>query len=319
MNHRRKSDLVSLLASMICCAVALMLCGGSVSAQDRKARRRDKPGPESQDLPGRGFISSEMRSGGKVVKGAPYSAEAVTESIQTLANGTKLAQKTTALVYRDSEGRTRREQSAATVGPFGAAGKTPRVIFINDPVAGVAYTLYPDSRTGHKVVIPPAKIIITSDPQSASEPLAVRPKVRDNREGQKEKGGREKPVRPGGGQIEHPSFIVDNGGGERRAESLGKQMIDGFHADGERTTVIIPVNQIGNDQPREIVEERWKSPELRTTLVSKTSDPRWGETTYKLININRTEPDRLIFVVPGDYLIREDRPGGGARRPPQNQ
>jgi hypothetical protein len=284
--------------------IALLFVAPS-SAQDKPNRKPNNK--RTAEAPAREFVSSEMRSGGKVVKGAPYSAEAVTESLQTLANGTKLAQKTTAMVYRDSEGRTRREQSAATIGPFGTAGQTPRVIFINDPVAGVAYTLYPDSRTGYKVAIPRAKVVI----EPGQKPKPERGEERPNNKPPKP----ERPGKPdGAGQIEHPSFLPDNANSESRMESLGKRTVEGFQADGERTTIIIPINQIGNDKPIEIIEERWKSPELRTTLWSKTSDPRWGETTYKLININRAEPDRSLFVVPGDYTIEEGRGAGGKRR-----
>ncbi|HYY42082.1 MAG TPA: hypothetical protein VE775_05070, partial [Pyrinomonadaceae bacterium] len=42
------------------------------------------------------FYSSEMRFDGQVVKGAPYSAEAVTESVQPLADGNRIVQRSTA-------------------------------------------------------------------------------------------------------------------------------------------------------------------------------------------------------------------------------
>src|SRR6476619_2652726 len=58
---------------------------------------------------------------GMTVKGAPYSAEEVNETNQVLADGTRIHRETRAMVYRDSEGRTRRE--------------TPETIIINDPVA----------------------------------------------------------------------------------------------------------------------------------------------------------------------------------------
>src|SRR5262245_23102624 len=70
----------------------------------------------------------------KVVKGAPYSATAEAETIQMLADGNRIRSKTTRVVYRDREGRTRRE----------APGKTPGVpaqVFINDPVSNVSYAL----------------------------------------------------------------------------------------------------------------------------------------------------------------------------------
>ena len=83
------------------------------------------------------FMASES-FGGKTVKGAPYSAEAVTESIQTLADGNRIVNRITSSVYRDSEGRTRRDQSFKGLGIFGASGEEPtQTTFINDPVAGV--------------------------------------------------------------------------------------------------------------------------------------------------------------------------------------
>ncbi len=91
------------------------------------------------------FVSSEMNFDGKLVKGAPYSAQAVTESTQTLSDGNRIVNKSAAAVYRDSEGRTRREQTLRAIGPFATAGEAPQTIFINDPVAGVNYAL--DSRS----------------------------------------------------------------------------------------------------------------------------------------------------------------------------
>src|SRR4029077_1899856 len=45
----------------------------------------------------------------KATKGAPYSADIVIESSQTLADGTHISRKTGGKVYRDGEGRVRRE------------------------------------------------------------------------------------------------------------------------------------------------------------------------------------------------------------------
>lgn len=272
-----------IISMIIACLLALPTGVAGASAQDRRGERprggpeRGGPdfgrrGPDPSE-PGFRFISSEMRPDGRIVKGAPYSAEVVTESTQTLGNGTKLTRKTTARVYRDSEGRTRREQSAAPVGPFATTGDAPRVIFISDPVAGVSYTLLPDSRSARKRTLRPAP--------GAS-------------------GRNFPPPKPPGSRDDRPSSD------ERKTESLGKQLIEGVEADGSRTTITIPVGRIGNDQPIEIVHERWYSPELQTTILNKHSDPRWGETVYKLTNINRSEPDRSLFEAPGDYTVKEE-------------
>ncbi len=305
-----KVYLLSLLLKAIFAAtVSIMLMSSQSLAQEPVSRNPSRKDPA--------MVRAEMRSGGKVVKGAPFTASAVTESSHLLANGTRISQKSSAIVYRDGEGRTRREQAKGNAGPFADGGETPRMIFINDPVAGVAYTLYPDTRTGYKVSIPPAKIVIepgdkpgrAEAEKSDKPPRPPRPPKPERRD-----PGAPKPK---GTQVEHPSFIEDEGEGEVRNESLGKQTIDGFIADGEKSTVTIPVNRIGNDKPIVIVEERWKSPELRTTLISRTSDPRWGETTYKLTGIVRGEPDRALFQPPADYSIAEGKSQqGGKRRNP---
>jgi len=87
-------------------------------------------------------------------------------------------------------------------------------------------------------------------------------------------------------------------------EPLGKQSIEGIEADGTRKTVEIPAGEIGNERPIEIVFERWYSPELQVVVMTKHSDPRFGETTYRLTNINRSEPARELFEVPADYTVQ---------------
>ncbi len=89
-------------------------------------------GPESLPVagPSFAFVNSEF-SFDKLVKGAPYSAEAVTEITQTLSDGNRIVNTTTAAVYRDSEGRTRREQTLKAIGPFAAAGESLKMISIN--------------------------------------------------------------------------------------------------------------------------------------------------------------------------------------------
>src|SRR5689334_8018678 len=58
------------------------------------------------------FVSGQLISG-PPVKGAPYSAESVTESIQTLADGNRIVHRTSAMQYRDNDGRERREETSA--------------------------------------------------------------------------------------------------------------------------------------------------------------------------------------------------------------
>src|SRR5712692_1541809 len=78
-----------------------------------------------------GFIGAEMSFSDKAVKGAPYAAEAVTETTQTLNDGNHITRKSTASIYRDSQGRTRREETMGALGPWAAGGDLPRTVFIN--------------------------------------------------------------------------------------------------------------------------------------------------------------------------------------------
>ena len=118
-------------------------------------RQRVMQGPEGAPPPPPDanfvFIASES-FGGKVVKGAPYSGESVTETIQTLSDGNRIINRMTSSVYRDSEGRTRREQSLKGLGIFGSGEEPFQTIFINDPVAGVTFTLDSRSHTANKSV-----------------------------------------------------------------------------------------------------------------------------------------------------------------------
>src|SRR5215470_5680390 len=105
-----------------------------------------------------GFVSQQL-VGGTPVKGAPYSAQAVTETTQTLADGNRIVQKTTAMLYRDSLGRERREESLPAIGSFTPRAEAPQITSISDPVAGANYSLNSKDRVAIKLPampLPPA-------------------------------------------------------------------------------------------------------------------------------------------------------------------
>jgi hypothetical protein len=95
---------------------------------------------------------------------------------------------------------------------------------------------------------------------------------------------------------------------ETTKSDLGTQTIEGVPARGTRVTRTIPAGQIGNLQPIVITTESWYSPDLKVLVMSKSNDPRMGETTYKLTNIQRSEPAPSLFQPPDDYIVR-DQPG----------
>jgi hypothetical protein len=98
--------------------------------------------------------------------------------------------------------------------------------------------------------------------------------------------------------------------GEAKMEDLGSQTMEGVMAQGTRTTRTIPAGEIGNDKPIEMVTEVWTSPDLKTIVYSKRSDPRMGDQTFRLTNIVRAEPDASLFAIPPDFkLVDGNEPG----------
>ena len=256
------------------------------------------------------FVASEMSFDGQLVKDAPYSAQVVTETTQTLGDGNRIVNKSTASVYRDSEGRTRREQTIKAVGPFATAGEPAQIVLISDPVTGVNYSLDPHTHVARKM--PPMRFEVKSAPPSrVVEGPSIGPIEPPLPRGAGTQPGvflRSVPPPPPG--IEGGIVMEWHGNQEDKArtESLGKQIVEGIEAEGTKSTLTIPAGEIGNERPIEVVSERWYSPELQTVVMSRHSDPRFGESVYRLTNINRSEPAPSLFDVPIDYTVREGPP-----------
>ncbi len=96
---------------------------------------------------------------------------------------------------------------------------------------------------------------------------------------------------------------------ETTTVSLGTQMINGVSAEGTRVTRTIPAGEIGNQKPIVITIEKWYSPDLQETVMTKRSDPRMGETVFQLTNIQHAEPAATLFQVPADYTVEARRSG----------
>jgi hypothetical protein len=266
------------------------------------------------------FVSAEMSFDGKVVKGAPYSAEAVTEHIQTLSDGNRIIRRTTSLVYRDSEGRTRRDQTLAAVGPWATAGDPPQIIFINDPVAKVNYILDPRNRTARKLALLapdlPEKLgAIRAQANGAAKPADLQAGAEKGAKIHRDvfvatPGMPGPPMPPGKVPPMPPGKVAPYSKtlADAKTESLGTQMIEGVEAEGTRSTLTIQAGEIGNELPINIVSEQWYSPALQTVVMTKFSDPRYGESSFRLTNINRSEPAHSLFEVPADYQILEAKP-----------
>lgn len=267
------------------------------------------------------FVASEMGFESKVVKGLPFSADTVTEFTQILGNGQRIFRSSTAALYRDGEGRTRREQAIDAIGPYASSGEVKKSIFINDPVAGVSYTLNPTEHVAVKTVTeakPGSPQVFTWTAKSG-ETGAVsagtgtqvhvtteKYVVNDAKAaaGTQAGVGRGVGVGIGGGVMGGVAAKVAYET-TSRTEPLGTQMMEGVAAEGTRTIETIPAGAIGNDTPIEIVSERWYSQELGMVVKTVRNDPLSGQNVYQLKNIRRGEPSPDLFQLPADYAVRD--------------
>jgi hypothetical protein len=262
---------------------------------------------------------------GPVVKGMPYSADEITETTQVLGDGTKIHRETKTAVYRDNEGRTRRE--------------TPDNVTISDPVAGATYVINPKTNSVRKLQTASNFVYRTSgamggtatadgmsttfsvhtmdgqtnievngkqlDPKAVAELIA-----KAKAEGSAETKGLAVLTTDGPPTM---GYTVATGPmrrvmvNTRAGESLGKKNIEGVIADGMRNSETIDAGAIGNDRPIQVVNEHWYSEELGMAVYSKHSDPRTGDEIFRVTNIHRGDPPAYLFQAPAESHTTTDR------------
>jgi len=275
----------------------------------------------------------------RVVKGAPYSLEARIDTTQTLADGNRISHHSTVKMYRDSQGRTRREETFATIGPWTAAGPPQILVTIQDPLAGADYLLDSESKIVTRVPSPPMPSFKSLNTERGTQPMSrtgdtaparwSNPIAVAGNPGSSPDAvgtGVFSPIVPGpnaGGRYvvnqgyvasesspaKRPSLIASSSTGKPatpagKSQSLGKETIAGISAEGTRTSVEIPAGAIGNERSIELVNERWFSSELQIVLRTKQSDPRLGNTEYNVTRLERAEPPHSLFEIPADYQLR---------------
>jgi hypothetical protein len=236
------------------------------------------------------FFSAEMAGAGEVVTAAPYTATATTESTQVLADGNKIVNKTSSFVARDSQGRTRRETDLHRIGTMQV--DSPKTVFINDPTAHTQYIFTPGGE---------ATKVIRSQGSWKEGPQIIDLQGNDLRNGKSERRVNQKVIVNVQGA--HEVQQVKESSEQVKHEDLGTQTIEGVSAQGKRETVTIPAGEIGNERPIEIVTETWFSPELHTMVLRKHSDPRLGDSTYRLTDMKRNEPDASLFQPPAGTKV----------------
>ena len=285
-----------------CCFVTVFVAVVAITAPAVQAQSRGGGG-------GRGVVYVEPGAGFKItesapievslVKNAPFAAQAVTEFTQTLGDGNRIERRYQSSVARDSRGRTRREEEIALIGPLAAANAgASRLVTIVDPDSGVGYTLDEERRVAYR-----------SGQATDKKSLELAKLVEVLKSGNTAKGGGR------GGPAELKKAELDlqkanelqkaNSAEQATAQDLGVRMIEGVRAQGTRTTTTIAAGTIGNMLPIEIVSERWFSPELQMPVLVTRRDPRNGDTTYRLTNIQRGEQPDALFAVPSGYDVKD--------------
>jgi len=232
-----------------------------------------RPGGRGPGGPGGGI--------GQVVTGAPYSGIEMRTTQQMLATGGAIMRSEQTTVYRDTQGRVRRETTRRT-----PDGQTETMVLISDPVAGVIHELNATNKTAFT-----RKVRFPSATPSTSTTASTR--------GQMMGGGRRNA----------------QGAANVKQEALAARSINGTLASGTRLTRTIPAGTIGNTQALETVRETWVADDLKVPLMTKTTDPRTGTTTMELMNVSRNQPDASLFTVPADYTVRQGPRGPGGRGP----
>ncbi|WP_296952089.1 hypothetical protein [uncultured Massilia sp.] len=278
-----------------------------------------------------------MRTG--TVTQAPYSALAVTERLQLLADGNQIAERQSTMTYRDGAGRTRREVRDAK-------GETV-VVTINDPVASANVVLHPQTRTATRIGDLSLAARAAAEKGRAAAAAAARVSTElARREGDManverrrfgdgseaiivkrvERGG-ETRVNVQDVRIQFPKVLANavtirdpqstvvtltntmfadaRWAAKATTKDLGTRDVGGVKAEGKLRSYEIPAGEIGNRNPIVVSDETWTSPELKVAVYTKHSDPRSGDTIFRLENIRREEPAPALFAVPAGYTVDE--------------
>jgi hypothetical protein len=236
----------------------------------------------------------------RVVKGKPYSADTSTETVQTLADGNRIAHRTVSKFYRDSEGRTRREE---TFGNVDSEHPSPHEVkvFIDDPVGGTSLVLDPGSKTLEK--LQRTRDLLDVPRSEVDGAQIVFDSAKDA-----EAGGQAPPEKVFF-KMDHSSnpgdlaLVISDENRNIVKENLGTRNIEGVDCTGTRQTSTIPAGAIGNDKPISIVTETWSSEAIGAVVESVSDDPRYGKTTYQLTNLQLSEPPRSMFEPPANFKV----------------
>lgn len=213
----------------------------------------------------------------RYVTGAPYSGQEMNESKRTLQDGTHTSSKSTGpMIYRDSKGRMRTEQSVYGRRPDNGLPKSPddfTVVEIHDPVAGFEYVLDSVIHVAHRMAFKPgeSQVFTTAMLRSPGEPDSV--------------------TRPNGVTWTH--------------ETLGPEAMFGAAAVGLRTTITDPPRAPGEHSVA-TTDETWLDPKTGVILLRKNDNVRGDGPTTTMLSYSNAEPDPALFQIPEGYKIVDE-------------
>jgi hypothetical protein len=269
------------VAALPLCWVACVLSNGMALAQFEKITAF-QAGCSADSAPCPKGTVIGFQGNVEVVKNRPYKAQANTETKRTLADGSHITQSATAMIARDSEGRTVNAQKISD---------SLTITSIFDPVAKTHIDYTSDTKIAHVLALP------TPTASPSQVPVAMGAAVSGFAAGP-----------PGGGVgffVQGRAVSSQLPSKHTTTESLGTKTIEGIQVTGTRTTSTIPAGTIGNEEDLTTTREEWYSPELKLVVQSTQNDPRFGQTTYTLNDIQQGPPDAALFQVPTEYKIEE--------------
>jgi hypothetical protein len=270
--------------------IGLVLVGlSALAVAQSEAPAPPPPPPHDMNMvfgPGLMGMGHDGIGEGKTVKGVPMSGELIVIRDQALADGNSIHTQNQTMIYRDSEGRIRREIGFELNTPSTGAAKRTMIV-ITDPVSGNRYMLNPENKTAHQMPL-------RGKPGPGGPDTIAMEKVGPG---------------PNGAEGVVGKVWIGSDAANLKTEQLGTKTINGLQAAGTRMTRTIPAGEIGNLNPIEVVTERWYSSDLQLPMLTSHSDPMMGTMTMKLVNINRGEPDASLFQVPSDYKLISGKAG----------
>jgi hypothetical protein len=217
-------------------------------------------------------------AGPPVVKDAPYFADIISTYDRTTPSGERLHREMRSKIYRDTQGRTRRETEQI----IPSTGQKRVSVLINDPIGNTVTSLDPQHMTAHvrdgSIISSPKQPVRRSQESMTAPPEASSVAV-------------------------EPAASI----AEAKAEELGTQIMEGLTVKGTKITTPLAPAAGANKQARTLITSAWVSEELHITVLTEYDEAPENHRTIRLVNIVRTEPEAGLFEIPPGYAVVDSR------------